>query len=363
MGILGRFIFIEVLKTFFPIWFSLGFLLFVLEWLSQVFKIQASATTTILLYVYKIPLHLQFTFPIAILASLMAVLGAMNKNREIVAAQSLGYKKRQLLAPCLWAVLAGSVLGYFISDRVTPFFLKKHYELYDVEVEKVPSRFSQIRQEKIWYRNKEVLYNVRYLATDKDELLDVKIYTFDEDFNIAQTIQANKAVFNGKAWVLHEGTVSVTDKKLDVPVIEPFKRRETRLIENPTVLRRVEIGPETMTQNELRKTINRNKTLGVNTNRLETIFHSRFSFLFVAFVFLFLAFPMTLKFQRVSNFAKDGVTILGISLVYWMLYNFGVNMGSVGKIHPFLGAWSPSILFCLAIYLYNRTQDLRALSE
>ncbi len=359
MGTLGRYIYFELLKMIGPIWGALGFLLFILEWLSQVFRVEADAWTVVVLYLYKIPLHLQFTFPISVLMSILNVLGGMNKSREIVAAQSMGYKTRAIFLPCLFAVLTASLGAYLITDKVAPFFLKKHFELYDTEVDKVPSRFSQIRQEKIWYRNRDILYNVRYLSVEKDELLDVKIYTFDEDFNIAQTIYAAKAVYTGKAWMLHNGYVSVTDKRLDVPVMEPFDKRETRLIENPSVLRRVEIGPETMTQAELVRTIGRNKSLGVNTNRLETIFHSRFSFLMVAIVFLFLAFPMSLKFQRVSHFAKDGVMVLAICLVYWMLYNFGVNMGGVGKVHPFFGAWTPSLIFAVGIYVYNRSQQLR----
>jgi lipopolysaccharide export system permease protein len=363
MGVLGQYIYFEIVKTLAPIWGALAFLLFILEWLSQVFRVNLSALMTIELYAYKIPLHLQFTFPIAVLMALLVVLGGMNKNREIVAAQSLGINRRHILLPCFFAVLTGALGAYWVSDRLAPFFLKKHFELYDVEVEKVPSRFSQIRQEKIWYRNRDVLYNVRYLSTEKDELIDVKIYTFDENFNIAQTIFASRAEYTGRNWKLFNGTVSITDKRLEVPVIEPFVVRETRLIEAPSILRRVEIGPETMNQSELAKNIRRSKSLGVNTSRLETIYHARLSFLFVAVVFLFLAFPMSMKFQRVSSWARDGVVVVAISLVYWMVYNFGVNMGSVGKVHPFVAAWSPSFIFCIGIYLYNRTQDLKALSD
>lgn len=361
MGILGRYLYKEVLLTLFPIWAGLGFLLFILEYLAQVFRVHAPASTTALLYLFKIPGHLQLVFPMATLLSLIIVLGGMNKAREIVAVQAMGGSRRRLFLPCFLAVLSAGGVSYFITDQVAPRSMKKHFEIQDVEVDKVPSRFTRFRQEKIWYRNKDVLFNIGFFNPDKNEIYDVKIYTFDPEFNIAQILEAKQATWQDSFWVLSDGTLSLVDKRLVVPVFEKFETRTTRLIEAPTNLQRIEVGAETMTQAQLARAIERSRSLGVNTANWEVIYHARLSFLFVAVIFLVLAFPMTLKFNRVSSLAKDSVVVVGLCLVYWLIYSLSLNLGTSGKLHPIVAAWGPSWLAFIAVYLFVRTQDLRAL--
>ena len=363
MGILTRYIVAEILRILFPIWFALGFLMFVLEWLAQVFRVNAPASTVLLLYAYKIPTHLQLVFPVAVLVSTLIVLSAMNRQREIVAAQSMSVPAVKLLVPTLLALSIAGVVNYWVMNVMSPWGMRKHYELVDREIDRVPSRFSQIRQEKIWYRNRDILYNVGFFQTEKNELYDVTIYTFDEDFHIAQTIYATKATWTGSNWILSNGTISLTDKRLETPVAEPFKTRSTKLIEEPKALKRVEFNADTMTQSELDRAIQRSHALGINTAKWEVTYQSRYSFFLIAFVFSMLAFPMSLRFRRSPGFAKDGVVVAVLSMVYWMIFNFTVNLGNVGKIHPIIAAWAPSILFLGVAIFYINTRGLRALSD
>jgi lipopolysaccharide export system permease protein len=363
MRILSRYIVVEILTILFPVWFSLGFLLFILEWLAQVFNVRASAGTTLLLYAYKIPSHLEIVFPVAVLLSALVVLGTMNRSREIVAAQSFGMRVRSLLLPACVAVSLGAVVNFWIMNDLSPWAMRQYYELYDREVLHVTPRYSQMRQEKIWYRNKDVLYNVRYFDTEKNELYDVTIYTFDESFKIAQTIYANRATWNGRSWVLSKGVISLTDSRLSTPVSEPFATRSTRLIEEPRALKRTEFNAETMSQGELARSIERSRALGINTSRWEVVYQSRYSFFLISFVFLLISFPISLRFRRTSGYAKDGLTVAVLSMCYWLLFNFGVNMGNAGKLSPVIAAWAPSVLFMIGALLYIRTRSLAASSD
>lgn len=363
MKILGRYVVTEIFKILFPVWFAMGFMLFLLEWMGQVFKVQTSGTTLLMLYLYKVPAHLQLVFPVAVLLSCLVVLGAMNRAREIVAAQSLGAPIRALLMPACMAVLFAGALNYLNMNAFSPWAMRKHYELFDREVLGVPSRFAQMRQEKIWYRNQDVLYNVRYFETEKNELYDVTIYTFDEGFKIAQTIYAHKAAWNGRSWTLTKGVISLTDPRFQTPVSETFQTRTTRLIEDPPALKRTEFNAETMSQGELARSITRNRALGINTSRWEVVYQTRYSFFMIAFVFLLIAFPLALRFRRSSSHAKDGLTAAGLSMSYWLLYNFGINAGNAGKVHPVFAAWAPSILFLVGALFYIRSRSLARMSD
>ena len=364
MGILTRFIILEILRVLLPIWLTLAFLLFIIEWLGQVFTVHADTNTALALYAYKIPSHLQLVFPIAVLLACLIVLGSMNRSREIIAVQSMGIKLRAILLPVFFGVGIVAILNYWIMDSVSPWGLRRHYEIFDRDVQHVPSRFSQIRQEKIWYRNQDVLYNVRHFAVSQDELFDVTIYTFDDDFHIAQTIHADHAKWNGHSeWLLENGTISLTDKRLSVPAVEVFKKRFTRLIEDPKSLKRIEFNAETMTQEELHRAIERNHALGINTSKWEVVYQSRFSFFLISFVFVFLSFPVSMRFRRSASLGRDIVIVAAVSLIYWLFFQFGINLGNAGKVSPVVAAWAPSLIFMIVVVFFNRPQTLASHSE
>lgn len=363
MGILGRYILKEILKLLLPIWLALAFLIFIMEWLANLFRMHATTSTVLILYSYKIPSYLQLVFPVAVLFSCLAVYGAMNRAREVVAAQSLGVSSQRLWLPAV-VVTAMLTLPYlWLTTSVGPWGLRKHYETYDRKVMHGDSRFSRIRQEKIWYRNNDILYNVRYFEPEKNELVDVTIYTFDENFQIAQTIYATRAAWNGEEWILTDGTISLTDRRLEYPLLQRFKTRSTRLIEEPKSLQRIEFNVETMGQSELARAIEKHRALGINTQKWEVIYHSRFSFFLISFIFLFLAIPRALRFRRGSGFARDGIFVLVVCLVYWLLFNLGLNLGNASKLPPIVATWAPSVLFLTGVYFYNRSRSLRAESE
>ncbi len=363
MGVLGKYLAREILGTLLPIWAALGLLLFVLEWLAQVFRVDTDPITALLLYAYKIPAHLQLSFPMAVLLSVLLVLTQLNKSREFVATQSLGVPPRRVFFWIVAGVLVSSGIQYWISDRVAPWGMRQHFEIEDVQIRKRPPRFSQVRLERIWYRNQDVLYNVRYLDPEKNELFDVTLYTFDDNFHLAQRIYAERAVWSGDSWLLKNGHVTVTDRRMSHPTSESFESRKTRLIEDPKTLKRGEFSAEVLSQSELLQTIRRYKKLGINTARWEVVFHSRMSLLLVAFVFLALAFPVATKFSRVASRAANISFAIGVSMAFWLIFNFSANAGAAGRIHPVLAAWAPSVLALVLVGVYLKTRTLKAQSE
>ena len=363
MGVLIKYMVSEILRMLLPVWLGLGFLMFILEWLSKVFSHGGKSGLILLAYLLKVPNYLQLVFPAAALFSCLAVLSAMNRSREIVAAQSIGVKRSKLLFSAALALGLATIPYYFVSDVLMPRGMRKHWEIMDREVIGQPFRYGQVRQEKIWYRNADILYNVRYFDPDKIELFDVSIYTFDQDFQVAQVVYAKKAVWRGTYWSMLDGTITVSDRRLETPVIEKFKERETELIEDPKILKRSELDPEILSQSELMAAIHRHKSLGVNTARWETIFQSRMSFYLISFIFLMLAFPTALRFNRGGGAAKDGIFVAVVCMGYWLFFNYSVNLGYNGKLNPIVAAWAPSIVTMVGVYLYGRTRTLKTESR
>lgn len=353
----------ELFKLLFPIWLSFGFLLFLLEFLGQVFTINGAFGDVLYLYLLKVPSHLQIIFPAAVLFSVLVLLGTMAKNRELVAVQALGYARTDVLKAVMIGVALASIPYFFVVDSLAPAGTREHWEVYDTRIRNKPSRFSKIRQEKIWYRNQDILYNVGFFDPFKKLLFDVTLYTFDDDFHIAQTLYAKNAVWQGDSWLLLDGKVTVTDKQLARPFTQSFDARVTRLIEEPSSLQTTDVDPDTLTQSQLSDVIARYRALGINTAKWETMYHSRFSFFLISFVFVLLAFPRATRFRRASTPAKDGVFVGVVCFSYWMIFTFATNMASEGKVYPILGAWLPSVLFLIGVLLFNRRVSFKAESE
>lgn len=360
---LYRYIAWEICKLLFPIWLSMGFLLFLLEFLSQVFNVNGSFGDVLWLYLLKVPVHLQIIFPAAVLFSIMVFLGNMAKNREMVAVQAMGYARTDVLKAVAFSVALASIPYFFVVNDLAPKGMREHWVVYDTRIRQRPSRFSKIRQEKIWYRNKDILYNVGFFDPFKKLLFDVTLYTFDDDFHIAQTLYAKNAVWQGDSWLLLDGKVTVTDKQLARPFTQPFDARVTRLIEEPSSLQTTDVDADTLTQVELSDLITRYRALGINTSKWETMFHARFSFFLISFIFVLLAFPRATRFRRSSSSAKDGVFVGVVCFCYWLLFTFATNMASEGKIYPIVGAWLPSILFLIGVLFFNRKISLKHESE
>jgi lipopolysaccharide export system permease protein len=364
MGILSRYVIKEILKAQMALWLGLGFLIFLLEWVGRTLGSGGDPWLQLIFYFVKFPSYLQLVFPMSVLFAFLMVFGQMARNREIVAVQSLGYSNRQILKPALMALFIASVPFYFVMNHLAPAGLKKHFEIYNTRMRSGEGyEYQSIKKEKIWYRNQEVLYTIYYFDPQKAELYGVTIYTFDADFHIVQSLYAEKAVWKKDHWLLENGRIYVTDKRLRTPIIESFTQRKSYLIEEPSKLKRVEWAAESLSQPELSRAIDQSKALGINTAEWETMWHSRWSFFSVAFVFVLLAFPRATRFHRAQGASKDGVFVAAVSMIYWLLFNLGVNLGNSGRLPPMVAAWLPTLLFVSGVYFYNRRQTLKDSSD
>lgn len=343
MRTLGRYIVVEILKAFIPLWVGLSFFPLLIEWIGGVFKIKSSAVMSLLAFTYKFPSYLQLVFPITLLIATVVVFRAMNRNREIVAFESLGVSYKSLYKPLAVVVILLGIPYLWVALDLSPRGLRAHYDLYD-QLRGKTSRVGQIKQEKIWYRSGDVLYNVGFYDPMKKELLDVSLYEFDNTFLIRKITTAKKAIWDGAQWKLLDGSQIFVGAELEQAGREDFVQLDNSIMEQPEDLKRYDFNPEIMTQKELANTIQRYQAIGINTSTWETVYHSRFSFLALSFALLLAALPRTLRFRRSNNLAKDLTFLALFSLFLWIASSVFISLGSEGRLHPILATWAPAIL-------------------
>ncbi len=352
MGTLGRYILKEILKTFIPLWIGLAFFPMLAEWLATAFNINGSAFDSILAYSFKIPFYLQLVFPVALVVATVVVFRTMNRNREIVALESLGVRYRDLLPPLVMTVVLAGIPFIFLSTEIAPKGMRAHYTKFSELKGSTRSNVGQVKKEKIWYRKGEnILYNVGFYDSQRKELIDVSLYEFDTDFQLAKITSAKKAQWSGKKWTLLDANVLFVGKEYPQAERKIFTKLENTIFEKPNDLIRFDFNPEVLTQEELSDIIKRYQQLGINTDIWETTYYSRLSYLALALILMLIALPKTLVFRRTNNLAKDLTFITAFCLFLWIVYSLCLNLGAEGHVEPALAAWAPVVgLFIYSLF-------------
>jgi lipopolysaccharide export system permease protein len=362
MGRLNRYILFEILKIFAPLWIGLSFFPMLIEWLGRVFKLEGSVWLSVLAFAYKTPSYLQLVFPVALVISTVVVFRNMNRNREIVAFESFGVRYRDLIKPLALVIFITGLPFLIISMEIAPKGLREHQILFD-ELRGRTTQVGQIRQEKIWYKSGDVLYNVGFYDAQKKELFDVSIYEFDSEFLLRKITTAKRSIWNGKNWTLIDSTQLYVSAELEQSGREDFPALDNYIIEEPQDLVRYEFNPELLSQRELSQTIKRYQQMGINTSSWESIYHSRLSYLALSFILILMALPRTLKFRRDNNLAKDLTLITVGSLFLWIIYSYCLNLGAEGLLNPALAAWGPVLLMSLYAVFELLSLRLKGQSE
>jgi lipopolysaccharide export system permease protein len=364
MKTLEKYMFKETLRTLFPVWIFLGILIYLLETMSGALAIRDEFGKIAALYLYKIPKNLEMMFPVAALFSVLNVLGGMNRAHELVAARSMGFRNLNLLRPLLLAASLGAVCHYYVSNTWAPLGLRHYWEKWDLEIRgRETVRTTRIKKSKIWFRNQNVLYNVGYWNPELKEIYDITIYTFDQNFHIAQVIEAARAHWEQDRWIMQHGLVRLTDKTLLVPITQSFEVRETKLLDKPDDLQVFDFKVEILNQEDLGALIKRSQRMGIPTSQWNTLYHSRVSFTIVAFILILLAFPRITRFHRGKGAAGDFLFVGAICFGYWVVFHYALSLGGYGRVPPLLAAWLPNFLAAGLAVFYFGYQTLEKSSD
>ncbi len=295
--------------------------------------------------------------PSVLLATVMT-LASLSRSYELVACYSIGVSLKRVMGLIFGVVLSVSVLSWVMSDRVLPPFFKIRTAYYMREIEKRQDFFLDIRRDKIWYRSKNMIYNLQRFDHQLKTIYGMSIYTFDEDFNLVEVVEAERAEFDQGNWSLLNGNVTVFSPESQFPLIQGFKRKKVQIAETPHDFQEIEKEVDGLRTPELQRYIARIKEAGADTKAYEVKLHSRLSLSFIPIVMCFLAVPFSLKTRREGGVAKDLALGLGVTFFYWLFYSVSLSLGTSGALPPWLAAWLPSILFvALAATLIARKRS------
>ena len=112
-------------------------------------------------YAFYAPDVIYKMLPIACVVGTVMTLSSLNKGSELVALFASGLSLFRISRVIFISVIIVGGFSYYLSDRLMPAFSKQKNFIYYNDLEKTPSRFQTIKTNKIWYRSKNSIFNIR----------------------------------------------------------------------------------------------------------------------------------------------------------------------------------------------------------
>jgi lipopolysaccharide export system permease protein len=306
---------------------------------------------------YDIPKTLVMVSPPAALVATLLTLSNLSKTNELIACYSIGISIEQIVWVILPIVFIMCCASLVVQDRIIPVFAVKQNIFYQREIKKRQDFFLDVKQEKIWYRSGNMIYNLRTFDPKIDQISGIGVYAFTDDFVLKELIQANSATFQGGGWVLTDGKVTRFEEKTGYPIVENFKSRGLNIKETPKEFKEIELEGDRLRIKDLSRFIDINKKSGIDTKNFEVKLYSRFSMSFIPLIMMLIAIPFSISRAREGRLAKDLSFAFALTFFYWLGNSISFSLGQKGTVPPLLSVWLPSMIFgALAIVLLRRMQ-------
>ncbi len=303
-------------------------------------------------YIYYVPEIFNKMLPIACLLGTILTISSMNKANELVALFASGLSLFRITLPLLVWVMVISAVVFVTMDRVGPAMArKKNFILYN-DIEKKPSLFSVVKTNKIWYRSKNAIFNIKTLSLQGDTAQSLTLYFFSPNWDLLQMITADNVELRGSSWNLINGSVTLFTGNSSFPLTSQFKTKKIAMDEDAKDLRSSGQTSDMLNQTELSRFIERNKEAGLDTVRYEVDYYSKYSFAFAGLVMCLLGIPFSVGKARSGGTMMNVGIVIALVFAYWILLSSFITLGTHGHLSPIFAAWAPNLLMGGLAYFF-----------
>lgn len=295
--------------------------------------------------------------PPAVLMTTVFTLSGFNRTNELVACYSIGFGLKRFLILFLSLTTLICCIVLFLQDRILPPFYNRQTNYLWREMKGRTDFFVDVQQNRIWYRSKNLIYNLRAFDVKNQAILGMTVYSFDDRFNLMETLEAETARFTPAGWKLFDGTITQFNYNNAFPTHQPFKEIKLQIPETPKDFQEVDKKVDGLRMRQLVQYIGQLQKAGLDTKEHLVKLHSRLSMSFIPLVMCILGIPFSIRGRREGGLARDLTACLAITFFYWLFYSIGLSLGSNGTITPWIAAWAPTLMFTvLALFLVSRQQ-------
>lgn len=347
MKIVHRYILLEFIKILLLI--SVGLIVVymvvdIFENLKDFTKNHAGFITIAKYFLLHLPQTIYYIAPLSILFASFLNLGLFTKYNELTALRSGGLSALNIAAPVLVLTFMASVLIFFLNDSVVPTTNRRAEDIMR-RVEKKP-REMFFKEDSLWFKSdSHTLYNVRFIDPDNRILWRVNVYSLAPDFQIRESITADRAISEDGQWFLESGIRRVFTVNRPGLMVYPFDRLPIVLPFELKDVRHAVVQASEVRFSVLRKYIAKIRREGYEVKRLAVDLYAKTSFPFAGFIMTLIGISLSMHMKRYGGIAAGIGLCIVISLLYWVSFSLSLHIGYAGHIPPFLSAWLANVVF------------------
>ncbi len=286
--------------------------------------------------------------PPAVMMATALTLTNLSRTQELVACYSLGIGLPQLMVVILSLVFMLSCFTLVLQDRIVPPFYQKQLKYYWVTMKGKSDFFLDFKQDKIWYRSDNFIYNLRRFNAKTKKISGMSVYSFDDQFQLIQVTHAETAKYENKKWHLNNGQVTIFTGNDYYPVTKQFDEKILDIKETPREFLDIKREVEGFRLKELYQYIKKIEKTGADTKEYKIKLHYRISLSFIPLVMALLAVPFSVGMRRRGGVGRELGIGFAVTVFYWLFYSVGLSLGKSGALSPWMGAWLPSFIFAVA---------------
>jgi len=354
--LLDKYILKEFLK-FFTITFLAFIALFLIvdffERIRMFLSHQATAAQMASYFIFSVPMIISYVLPPSILLATLMTFSSLTKFSEITAMKANGINIFRMALPIVMFASFTAVFYFYFTELITPAAVQKTTYIKNIEVKKQKTS-GFFKQNEIWYRSDNAIYNFKMFDIGKNILHGVMITYLNKDFTLISRIDARRAEWKNGRWVFHDLLTTRFDDNR-APVLERSKEKIIPLPEKPEDFKVMQKDVEKMGYFELRRYVQKIQSEGFDARKYNVDLHGKTAFPFVILIMVLIAVPFALRSERSGGVMQSiGIGIF-IGFSYWIVHAFCMSLGKSEMLPVVLAAWAANILFgaAAAFLLYK----------
>jgi lipopolysaccharide export system permease protein len=314
---------------------------------------KATAVQMASYFLYSIPFIISMTLPVAILLATLLTYSFLSKFSEITAMKANGISLYRIALPVLAVTAIVSVFLFFFTELATPASIQKTEHIIKVDVQKQKT-LGVFKQNEIWYRGHNAIYNFKMFDVDKNILRGITINQLNPDFTLNTRIDAERAEWKNNQWVFFNLLIA-TFNQTNVPSLQWAKEKVIAIPEQPNDFKIIQKDAERMGYFELKRYVNKIRAEGYDVSGYLVDLNGKIAFPFVCLILVFIGMPFSVRSERSGGLMQSLAMGIFIGFSYWIVHAFSMSLGRSGALPAFVAAWASNILFGgLAAYLFYR---------
>ena len=298
----------------------------------------------------SLPSHAYVLLPAAGLIGTLFALARMSENSEITVMRASGLSLAQLALHVGGAGIVLALATVVVGELVSPYTEEAAKALRLKATQAIVAR--EFRSG-FWVKDDRSFVNIQDV-TPETELLNLKIYEFDQAYRLSAISRAEKGTYAGpNKWTL--SNVELTRFEGDRAFLEKVPQAVWNSVLTPDILSVLKIVPERMSAVNLRSYIEHLRDNRQKSTRYEIAFWNKLLYPVAAIVMMVLAIPFALASARAGGVGLKIVMGIMLGLAFNFAGRLFAHTGSLNDWPALISAGLPLMLFFMvaAAGLFN----------